>query len=76
MKQAHKPGTNTFALNDNKVWVVAADDKPIKVVNNGDGLLIEHNETENADLTREYVYGQAIAVGVAVAAKLGVATLS
>lgn len=76
MKQAHKPGTNTFALNDNKVWVVAADDRPIKVVNVGDGLLIEHNESENADLTREYVYGQGLAVGVAVAAKLGVATLS
>lgn len=76
MRQAHKPGTNTFALNDNKVWVVAADDKFVKVVNAGDGLLIEHNEAENADLTREYTYAQNLGIGVVIAAKLGVATLS
>lgn len=31
LKQAHKAGTSTFALNDNKIWVVASDDQPIKV---------------------------------------------
>lgn len=76
LKQAHKPGTSTFALNDNKIWVVAADDQPIKVVNEGDGLLIERDPTENADLTQEYVYGQAMGIGAICAAKLGVMTLS
>lgn len=76
LRQAHKPGTSAFALNDNKVFVLASDDKPIKFVNSGDGLLIEREAGENADLTREYVYGQAMGVGTVCAAKLGVCTLA
>lgn len=71
-KQAHKPGTSTFALNDNKIWVLAADDQPIKVVNEGEGLMIAREATENADLTQEYVYGQGVGVAAICAAKLGV----
>lgn len=59
LKQAHKPGTSTFALNDNKIWVLAADDQPIKVVNEGDGLLIEGNPNERADLSQELEYAYA-----------------
>jgi hypothetical protein len=76
LKQAHKKGTSAFALNENKVFVIAADDKPIKVVDSGDGLLIEKEATENADLSREYIYGQTMGVGVICAAKLGVCTLA
>lgn len=76
LKQAHKKGTSAFALNENKIFVIAADDKPIKFVDSGDGLLIEKEATENADLTREYIYGQAMGVGVICAAKLGVCTLA
>lgn len=76
LKQAHKPGTSTFALNDNKVFVLAADDQPIKVVNEGEGLLINREATENADLTQEYVYGQGLGVAAICAAKLGVCTLA
>ena len=75
LKQAHKPGTSTFALNDNKIWVLAADDQPIKVVNEGDGLLIEGNPNERADLSQEYVYGQGMGIAAVCAAKLGVCTL-
>ena len=75
LKQAHKPGTSTFALNDNKVWVIASDDQPIKVVDEGDGLLIDKDPTTNADLTQEYVYGQGLGVAAICAAKIGVCTL-
>lgn len=75
LKQAHKPGTSTFALNDNKIWVLAADDQPVKVVNEGDGLLIEGNPNERADLSQEYVYGQGMGIAAVCAAKLGVCTL-
>lgn len=71
LEQAHVPGTDTFALPNDALWVIAADDKPIKVVNEGDGLLIERPYTENADLTQEYIYGQAVGTGVVVAEKLG-----
>ena len=76
LKQAHKPGTSTFALNDNKILVLAADDQPIKVVNEGDGLLAEREATGNADLTQEYVYMQGCGVAAICAAKLGVCTLA
>ena len=76
LKQAHKAGTSTFALNDNKVWVIASDDQPIKVVNEGDGLLIDKDPTANADLTQEYVYSQGLGVAAICAAKMGVCTLS
>lgn len=76
MKQAHKKGTSTFALDDNKIWVLAGSDKPIKFVNSGDGLLIERNASENADLTQEYVYGQAFGCAAICSAKLGVYTLA
>lgn len=71
LEQAHIPGTSDFALADDALFVIAADDKPIKVVNEGEGLLIDRDPSVNADLTQEYVYGQGIGVGVICAAKLG-----
>lgn len=71
LEQAHVPGTSTFALADDALFVIAADDQPIKVVNAGEGLLIEGDATKNADLTQEYVYIQELGVGVVCAAKLG-----
>lgn len=53
MKQAHKYGTDEFAINDNKIYVIASDDKPIKYVTEGTGLLVERQATDNADLTQE-----------------------
>jgi hypothetical protein len=75
MNQAHKPGTDTFALNDDKIIIIAGSEKPIKVVREGDGLLIEREADQNADLTREYVYGEQIGVGVVVAEKIGVSAV-
>ena len=72
LNQAHKPGTETFALTESKIFIIASDDKPIKVVTEGNGLLIERDATKNADLTQEYVYAENIGVGVVIAQKLGV----
>lgn len=76
LKQAHKAGTSTFALDDTKILVIASDDKFIKVVNEGEGLLLEREATENSDLTQEYIYGQGLGIGVVCAAKFGVYTLA
>ena len=75
MNQAHKPGTETFALNDDKIIVVAGTDKPIKVVREGEGMIIEREADKNADLTQEYVYGEQIGVGVVVAEKIGISAV-
>ncbi len=76
MKQVHKVGTSTFVLNDSKLYIVAGDDKPVKVVNEGEGLLIEKPAADNNDLTQEYVYGQAFGIGVICAEKLGIFTIA
>lgn len=71
LDQTHVPGTDTFVLPNDALWIVATEDKPIKVVNEGEGLLIDKDFTQNADLTQEYIYGQEIGCGVVVASKLG-----
>lgn len=76
MKQAHKVGTDDFAINDNKIYVIAADDKPIKYVTEGSGLLVERQATDNADLTTEYLYAEATGVGIICNEKMGVYTIS
>jgi len=61
----------TFILDDSRLWIMASDDKPIKLVNEGDGLLIDHAATTNADLSQEYVYAQGYGLGVICAAPMG-----
>ena len=53
MRQAHKVGTDTFAINDNKIYVIAGSDKPIKFVREGEGLMISTDAMSRADLTQE-----------------------
>lgn len=76
LKQAHKPGTSNFILNDSKLFVIAGDDKPVKMVNEGDGLLVEKAASDNADLTQEYIYMQNYGTGVLCAAKMGIYLIS
>lgn len=72
LNQAHKADGKTFVLNNSQIFVVASDDKPIKMVNEGEGILIQGDATNNNDLTQEYVYGQSYGVGVICANKIGV----
>lgn len=65
--QRHKVGSTDFVLDDNMLTIVAGDEKPIKVVKEGDSLVIMGNPLDNADLTQEYVYGERWGVGVVVA---------
>lgn len=76
MRQTHKPGTDTFAINDNKIYIIASDDKPIKFVNEGEGLMVNTDAFSNADLTQEYLYGQKYGCGAIFNQKMGIWTLS
>lgn len=69
--QAHKVGTDTFAIANDALWVVAGDAKPIKVVTEGDGMMILREAKDTADLTNEYVYIQNVGAGVVVTEKMG-----
>lgn len=76
LRQSYKPGTSTFNIDNNKLYILAGNSQPIKFVNEGEGLLIEQEPTANADLTQEYVYGQTYGVGVIVSEQFGVYTMS
>lgn len=76
VKQQHKAGTDTFVLSDSTIYVIAGDDKPIKVVDEGEGLLSVTDPLQNADFTQEYLAGMMIGVGLLFNEKIGVYTLS
>ena len=48
----------------------------MKMVNEGEGLILERQPGENNDLTQEYIYGQAWGTGVICAEDLGVYTFT
>jgi len=76
LRQNHKVGTEVFAIADNVVYVIAGSDKPVKVVNEGDGILLEKDPTSNSDLTQEYIYGQAMGVAVVCSEVIGKFTIA
>ena len=72
VKQIHKAGTDEFLLDDNKLYVIAADDKPIKFVNEGEGWLTNSDAMNQADMTAEYAYAQAYGLALMINEKLGI----
>jgi hypothetical protein len=71
LPQRHATGTETFLLEDNKVYVIAGSDKPIKVVNVGTGLLSANDPLQAADFTQNYLFGQEFGIGAAFNSKMG-----
>ena len=67
MPQRHKIGTTDFVFDDDVLTIIAGDDKPIKVVYEGDPLIIPRDPFLNADLTQEYVYGVKYGAGIVLA---------
>ena len=65
--QRHKVGSTEFVMDDNVITIVAGDDKPIKVVYEGDPIVLMGDPTTNADFTQEYLYGEKYGVGIVLA---------
>ncbi len=65
--QRHKVGTTNFVMNDKVITVTAGDEKPLKVVYEGDPLMIMGDPLQNADLTQEYFYGEKYGMGLVMA---------
>ena len=72
VKQQHQVGTDTFILDNDTIYIIASDDKPIKVVDEGEGLLGAKDPLQNADLTQEYLYGQMYGVALLFNEKIGI----
>lgn len=76
LPQRHKTGTDEFLLEDDKIYVIAGNDKPIKVVNVGTGLLSANDPMQSAEFVQNYLYGQEFGVGLVFNEKMGFYTLS
>ena len=76
LPQRHKVGTDDFLLNDNKIIVLAGDEKPIKYVTKGEGILSVNDPLQTPDFTQNYLYGEESGIGVAFSGKLGIYSMS
>lgn len=75
--QVHAANTSTFKLNDKEIFVIAGDEKPIKFVTEGQGIVKITDPLDNADMTQEFLFGQAYGVALITANNnIGVYTLS
>lgn len=73
IKQAHKPGTDTFAINDSFVMVLPqVPDKMIKLVIEGDAIIQETPGGQTADMSMEYTFIKSAGIAVIHAAKYGI----
>lgn len=67
LPQRHKVGSTEFVFDDKTIQIIAGDDKPIKVVYEGNGTIIPGNPNDNADLTYEYLYAEKYGIGIVLA---------
>lgn len=65
--QRHKVGSTEFVLDDDVLTIIAGDDKPIKVVYEGDPIVLMGDPMTNADFTQEYLYGEKYGMGIVLA---------
>lgn len=65
--QRHKVGSTEFVMDDNAITIIAGDDKPIKVVYEGNPIVMMGDPMSNADFTQEYVYGEKYGMGIVLA---------
>jgi len=65
--QRHKVGSTGFVMNDKVLTILAGDQKPIKVVREGEGIVHMGDPFDNMDLTQEYLYGEKYGMGILLA---------
>lgn len=71
MKNGHKAGTTDFILDDNALYVIAADEKFIKFVTEGETYIIPGNPASNADLSQEFTMIQNYGCAAAISKEVG-----
>jgi len=76
MDQRHKINSNEFLLPNDKLYVFAGGDRFIKRVTEGDTFVNLSGMYDKQDLTQEYLVMQRSGIGVVMASKVGVFTIS
>lgn len=65
--QRHKINSTEFVLSDDILTIVAGDDRPIKVVREGNPLVLMGDPMQNGDLTQEHLYCEKYGTGIVLA---------
>lgn len=65
--QRHKVDSTEFVMDDDVITIIAGDDKPIKVVYEGNPIVLMGDPMTNADFTQEYLYGEKYGMGIVLA---------
>lgn len=76
LKQIHKPGTDTFALDDKSLYVFAGGDKFIKFVEEGEVYIDDRDVTRFSDMTIEYFMEKQYGVALMITGKIAKYTYS
>jgi len=76
IRQVHRPGTDQLAFDDNVVYIIAGNEKPIKVINEGEPFVYLGNPMDNADLSQEYTYIDRWGVGIVQQGHIGVYSMA
>ncbi len=72
LPQRHKINSTEFLYDNDTVTILAGDDKPIKLVREGESIIIPGDPMNNRDLTQEYMYGEKYGLGLVLAANTGI----
>ncbi|MFA5559528.1 MAG: hypothetical protein WDA59_08805 [Methanofastidiosum sp.] len=73
IQQSHTNGTETFAVNENFLIILPeGDERIVKIVDEGDSIILETPSSENQDLSMEYTFLRKSGIGVLTAAKYGI----
>lgn len=76
LKQKHIVGTDTFILDDSKIYVVAGGEKFVKYVTEGDAYIEDKPSTTNADMSIEYLMTTRYGIGIAFTGRFGQYTIT
>lgn len=70
--QRHKIGSTNFVYNDKMIAILASSDKPIKLVREGEPLIIPRDPALNMDLTQEYFMAEKWGTGIVMNGNSGI----
>jgi hypothetical protein len=76
VRQRHAVGTDTFLLDDSKIYVTSGNEKFIKMVNEGTGLILDSDPMLRNDIQKEYLYTQRFGSGLLLSTRLSVYSIS
>lgn len=72
LRQVHNVGTFTFKLDQNDIYIVTTDERPIKFVTEGEALIVTGDALDNMDLTQDYFFSTRYGVGVVITDEYGI----